>query len=161
MLSQKMESLDAIAGRAIVIEVQTGEVKASVGNDSILQESGLTRAATLLLSLETGKVKLSDRVDVGNGELFIATDTLRDHNWRRGGYGELTVKQSFGVASNIASYLIVKNTFGNGVDFAKALGRYGSFAFSSNILRLLIIFIHNLNIFEKKTVPLYSNIHYI
>lgn len=36
-----------------------------------------------------------------------------------------------------------------------------SFAFSSNILRLLIIFIHKLNILGKKAVPFYSNIHYI
>ena len=125
LLRRQMQELDAISGRAIVMEVQTGEIKASVGNDSILQESGLTHAATLLTALETGKVKLSDRVDVGNGELVIGTDTLRDHNWHRGGYGELTVMQSFGVASNIASYQIAKKVFGNEEDFAKALAKYG------------------------------------
>lgn len=91
LLRQQMQELDAISGRAIVMEVQTGELKASVGNDSILQESGLTRAATLFSALETGKVKLSDTVNTGRGELVIGTDTLRDHNWHRGGYGELTV----------------------------------------------------------------------
>lgn len=124
LLRQQMQELDAISGRAIVMEVQTGELKASVGNDSILQESGLTRAATLLVALETGKIKLSDRVDVGNGELAIGADTLRDHNWHRGGYGELTVKQGFGVASNIVSYQIAKEAFGNEEDFAKALAKY-------------------------------------
>ncbi|MDY2642370.1 MAG: penicillin-binding transpeptidase domain-containing protein [Mediterranea sp.] len=124
LLRQQMQELDAISGRAIVMEVQTGELKASVGNDSILQESGLTRAATLLVALETGKVKLSDRIDMGNGELAIGTDTLRDHNWHRGGYGELTVMQSFGVASNIANYLIAKKALGNEEEFAKALAKY-------------------------------------
>lgn len=125
ILQNKLSELNATVGQAIVMEVQTGEIKASVGSDSILQESGLVRTASLLAALETKTVKLSDTIDVGNGILAIEKDTLRDHNWRRGGYGELTVKQSFGVASNIASYLIAKNTFGNGVDFAKALGRYG------------------------------------
>lgn len=125
LLRQQMEELDAIAGRAIVMEVQTGEVKASVGNDSILQESGLTRAATLLTALETGKVKLSDKIDVGNGELVIGTDTLRDHNWHRGGYGELTVQQSFWVSSNIASYQIARKIFENEEDLARALACYG------------------------------------
>lgn len=125
LLRQQMQELGAISGRAIVMEVQMGEVKASVGNDSILQESGLTRAATLFSALETGKVKLSDTVNTGRGELVIGTDTLRDHNWHRGGYGEQTVMQSFGVASNIASYLIAKKAFGNGVDFAKTLAKYG------------------------------------
>ena len=36
-----------------------------------------------------------------------------------------------------------------------------NFAFSSNILQILLIFIHKKNIYGKKTVPLYSNIHYI
>lgn len=38
-----------------------------------------------------------------------------------------------------------------------------NFAFSSNILQILLIFIHKKNIYgkKKKTVPLYSNIHYI
>ena len=124
LLRQKMEEVDAVSGRAIVIEVQTGEVKALVGSDSIQQESGLVRVATLLAALEKGKVKLSDIVDVGDGILAIGTDTLLDHNWRRGGYGELTIQQSFGVASNIASYQIAKTAFKDGVDFAKALTEY-------------------------------------
>lgn len=36
-----------------------------------------------------------------------------------------------------------------------------SFAFSSNILQILLIFIHKKTYMAKKTVPLYSNIHYI
>lgn len=125
LLRQKMEELDAVSARAIVMEVQTGEVKASVGNDSVLQESGLTRAATLLAALETGKVKLTDTVDVGNGVLVMGADTLRDHNWHRGGYGLLTIQQSFGVSSNIAGYRMAERAFGNEQAFAEALARYG------------------------------------
>ena len=61
LLRQKMEEVDVASGRAIVMEVQTGEVKASVGHDSILQEPELTCTATPSAALETGKVKLECR----------------------------------------------------------------------------------------------------
>lgn len=107
------------------MEVQTGEIKASVGSDSILQESGLVCTVSLLAALETGKVKLSDTVDVADGVLAIGKDTLCDHNWHRGGYGKITVEQGFGVASNIANYKIVKKVFENEQAFSEALAKYG------------------------------------
>ena len=107
------------------MEAQTGEIKASVGSDSILQESELVRTASLLAALETKAIKLSDTIDVGNGILAIGKDTLYDHNWHRGGYGKITVEQGFGLASNIANYKIVKKAFENGQAFSEALAKYG------------------------------------
>lgn len=125
ILQNKLSELGATVGHIIVMEVQTGEIKASVGSDSILQESGLVRIASLLTALETKTVKLSDTVDVGDGTLVISTDTLLDHNWHRGGYGEITVEQGFGLASNIANYKTVNNAFGDKQAFAKVLAKYG------------------------------------
>lgn len=90
ILQNKLSELDVTIGQVIVMEVQTGEIKASVGSDSILQESGLVRTASLLAALETKAVKLSDTIDVGDGILAIGKDTLCDHNWHRGGYGKIT-----------------------------------------------------------------------
>lgn len=125
ILQNKLSELDATIGQVIVMEVQTGEIKASVGSDSILQESGLVCTVSLLAALETGKVKLSDTVDVADGVLAIGKDTLCDHNWHRGGYGKITVEQGFGVASNIANYKIVKKVFENEQAFSEALAKYG------------------------------------
>ena len=125
ILQNKLSELNATIGQAIVMEVQTGEIKASVGSDSILQESGLVRTASLLAALETKAVKLSDTIDVGNGILAIGKDTLYDHNSHRGGYGKITVEQGFGLASNIANYKIAKKAFENGQAFAEALAKYG------------------------------------
>ena len=125
ILQNKLSELNATIGQAIVMEAQTGEIKASVGSDSILQESGLVRTASLLAALETKAIKLSDTIDVGNGILAIGKDTLCDHNWHRGGYGKITVEQGFGVASNITNYKIVKKAFENGQVFAEALAKYG------------------------------------
>ena len=87
ILQNKLSELNATVGQVIIMEVRTGEIKVSVGSDSILQESGLVRTASLLAVLETKAVKLSDTIDVGNGILAIGKDTLYDHNWHRGGYG--------------------------------------------------------------------------
>lgn len=125
ILQNKLSELDATTGQVIVMEVQTGEIKAFVGSDSILQESGLVRIASLLAALETKAVKLSDTIDVGDGVLAIGKDTLYDHNWHRGGYGKITMEQGFGVASNITNYKMVKKAFGSGQAFAEALAKYG------------------------------------
>ena len=124
ILHNKMSEIGVISGQAIVMEVQTGEIKAMVGN-GVSQESGLIRTASLLAALETGKIKLSDTIDVGEGVLAIGNDTLLDHNWHRGGYGKLTLKQAFGVSSNIAAHKMVKQAFENEQDFAEALSKYG------------------------------------
>ena len=125
ILQNKLSELDAAVGQVIVMEVQTGEIKASVGSDSILQESGLVRTASLLAALETKAAKLSDTIDVADGFLAIGKDTLCDHNWHRGGYGKITVEQGFGLASNIANYKAVRKAFDNERAFAEALAKYG------------------------------------
>ena len=110
ILQNKMSEIGAISGQAIVMEVQTGEIKAMVGN-SRSQESGLIRTASLLAALETGKVKLSDTVDVGEGVYNVHDKELLDHNWHRGGYGKLTTLQGLMVNSHIANYKNIERAF--------------------------------------------------
>ena len=110
ILQNKMSEIGAISGQAIVMEVQTGEIKAMVGN-GISQESGLIRTASLLAALETGKVKLSDTVDVGEGVYMVHDKELLDHNWHRGGYGKLTTLQGLMVNSHIANYKNIERAF--------------------------------------------------
>ncbi len=125
ILQQKLTEIGATKGQVIVMEVQTGDVKAMAGSAFTPQESGLVRTASLLAALETGKIRLADTVNVGNGICVVGNDTVHDYNWRRGGYGELTVEKSFGKSSNVASYKISEKAFGDGQAFAKALAKYG------------------------------------
>ena len=110
ILQNKMSEIGAISGQAIVMEVQTGEIKAMVGNGNS-QASGLIRTASLLAALETGKVKLSDTVDVGEGVYMVHNRELLDHNWHRGGYGKLTTLQGLIVNSHIANYKNIERAF--------------------------------------------------
>jgi cell division protein FtsI (penicillin-binding protein 3) len=110
ILQNKMKEVNATSGQAIVMEVQTGEIKAMAGTGKY-QESCLTRTVSLLAALESGKVKLSDSVNVGHGVYMVDDKFLRDHNWRRGGYGAMDAWESFMYCSNIGNYLLTKSAF--------------------------------------------------
>ena len=126
ILESKLSEINAQSGQAIVMEVQTGQIKALVGltkkdstnyqpceNFSVWQSTGLMHPISLLAALETGKVKLSDKVDTGNGIYQIHGRELKDHNWHRGGYGELTVQEGLATSSNIAIYKTMEKAFAN------------------------------------------------
>ena len=126
LLENKLSELDALSGQAIVMEVQSGQIKALVGltkkdstnyqsceNFSVWQSTGLMHPISLLAALETGKVKLSNKVDTGNGIYQVHGRELKDHNWHRGGYGELTVQEGLATSSNIAIYKTMEKAFAN------------------------------------------------
>lgn len=108
------------------MEVQTGHIKAMVGlekkdsadyqpceNFSQAHESALIQPISILAALETGKIKLTDTVDVGDGIYICKGDTIKDHNWHRGGYGEISIKQGLASSSNIAVYKTMEKAFGD------------------------------------------------
>ena len=126
ILGSKLSEINAQSGQVIVMEVQTGQIKALVGltrkdstnyqsceNFSVWQSTGLMHPISLLAALETGKVKLSDKVDTGNGIYQVQGRELKDHNWHRGGYGEITAQEGLAASSNIAIYKTMEKAFGD------------------------------------------------
>ena len=126
ILGSKLSEVNAQSGQVVVMEVQSGHIKALVGltkkdstdyqpceNFSVWQSTGLMHPISLLAALETGKVKLSDRVDTGNGIYQVHGRELKDPNWHRGGYGELTVQEGLAVSSNIAIYKTMERALAN------------------------------------------------
>lgn len=124
ILENKLSELYAISGQAIVMEVQTGHIKAMVElerkdsanyqpceNFSQTYESALIQPISILAALETGKIKLTDTVDVGDGIYICKGDTIKDHNWHRGGYGKITIKQGLASSSEIAVYKAMEMAF--------------------------------------------------
>ena len=112
ILENKLSELNALSGQIIIMEVQTGYIKTMVGlerkdstdyqpceNFSQAHESALMHPISILAALETGKVKLSDMVDVGNGSYSVQDRELKDHNWHS--------------SSNIAVYKTMEKTFGD------------------------------------------------
>ncbi|MCE9001213.1 penicillin-binding transpeptidase domain-containing protein [Bacteroides fragilis] len=126
ILGSKLSEINAQSGQVIIMEVQTGQIKALVGlerkdsvnyqpcaNFAIQRPTGLMHSISLLAALETRKVNLSDKVDVGSGIYSIHGRELKDHNWHRGGYGEITIEQGLACSSNIAIYKAMEIAFGN------------------------------------------------
>lgn len=117
LLSARLNELNGLSGQIVVMEVKSGEIKAIAG-ESQSQPSSLAKGFSLLAVLETGNVKLSDTVDVGEGIYIDSNDTIKDHNWHRGGYGNLSVLEGFIYSSNIACCKSTKKAFANYQDYA-------------------------------------------
>ena len=126
ILENKLTELYALSGQAIVMEVQTGHIKAMVElerkdsadyqpceNFSQAHESALIQPISILAALEAGEVKLSNKVDTGEGIYQVHDRKLKDHNWHRGGYGEISIKQGLASSSNIAVYKTMEKAFGD------------------------------------------------
>ena len=128
LLNAKLTEIDGLQGQAIVMDVKTGEILAMVGrerkfdgtfqpceNFAYQQELGsVAKTASLLAVLETGKMKLSDEVETAGGVWPVGEDMLmRDHNWRRGGYGIISLERVLAVSSNIGMGQAVDKSFHN------------------------------------------------
>lgn len=136
-LTNKLMELAGLHGQVIVMEVETGAIKALVGlerkfdksyqpcrNFGYQQIPGATMMTPVLLALlKTGEVKLTDEVDVGNGTWDIQEgDTIKDHNWSRGGYGVINMEQVLEVTSNVGISKTVNKVFkGKEMDFFNSL----------------------------------------
>lgn len=153
ILENKLSELNALSGQAIIMEVQTGQIEAMVGlerKDSAnyqpcenlpqKQALGLIQPLSILAALETGKVKLSDTVDVGNGIYSTNEIEIKDHNWHRGGYGTITIQQGLAVSSEIATYKTIEKAFGSEQAYQAQLKKMGINLDSLNTLKMLTLY---------------------
>lgn len=153
ILEDKLSELNALSGQAIIMEVQTGQIKAMVGlerkdsatyqpseNIPQTQTLGLIQPLSILAALETGKVKLSDTVNVDNGVYSNNGIEIKDHNWQRGGYGTITIQQGLAVSSEIAVYKTIDKAFGNKQAYKAQLNKMGINLDSLNTLKMLTLY---------------------
>ena len=153
ILEDKLSELNALSGQAIIMEVQTEQIKAMVGlerKDSAsyqlsenlpqTQTLGLIQPLSILAALETGKVKLSDTVNVGNGIYSNNGIEIKDHNWQRGGYGTITIQQGLAVSSEIAVYKTIDKAFGSEQEYKAQLNKMGINLDSLNTLKMLTLY---------------------
>jgi cell division protein FtsI (penicillin-binding protein 3) len=124
-LHKAMVQHDADDGMVVVMEVQTGEVKAitnlsSDGNGNFseklnfaarLFEPGSTfKLVTMIALLEDTNVQLTDSIDTGNGEFSFYDEKVRDHE--EGGLGKVTIQEAFEHSSNVAMAKLADRYFG-------------------------------------------------
>ena len=121
-----MKEHNADEGTVVVMEVQTGEIKAisnlsSDGHGDFYEkfnhavggsfEPGSTyKLVTMMALLEETDIKLSDSIKTGHGEYSFYNKIVRDHE--EGGYGTISIQRAFEVSSNIAMAKLVDKHFG-------------------------------------------------
>lgn len=129
---------NCLQGQAIVMEVETGEILAMSGlernyegkfqpckNFAYQQELGsLMKTASLLTLFERG-IDSTYVVHTGVGVWGLDDNwVLRDHNWRRGGYGDMNIARALEVSSNIGIGVPVWESYkGHEQDFFDELNK--------------------------------------
>lgn len=128
-LLKSLTQHNAEYGVAVVMEVETGEVRAMVNlsrskSDPMLYvedynyaigsatEPGSTfKLPALMVALEDGVVDLNDSVDTEGGVKKYYTSLMKDSHF--GGYGVITVKHAFEVSSNVGISKIITQHYAN------------------------------------------------
>lgn len=134
-LREQLQEHDAAWGTVILMEVNTGMIRAMAnltrsskealeGEPSEYFESfnhaigtavepGSTfKLASLMTAMSEGGVKASDEIDTGNGITYFHGKRMSDSNADQGGSGILNTTEIFELSSNVGTALTIKKAFG-------------------------------------------------
>lgn len=116
-------------GVAIVMEVETGDIKAIVNMEScgngqyremknravsdLLEPGSVFKTASIMVCLDDGKCDTTKRVETASGIWTMYGRPMKDHNYHKGGYGTLTLPQTLHYSSNIGVSRIVDEYYHN------------------------------------------------
>lgn len=137
-LLRQLQLHDADHGCVILMEVETGEIKAianlskdddgdyweyynyAIGEST---EPGSTfKLPSLITALEDGYITLTDSVETGNGRAEFHGEIMRDS--KEDGYGKISIKEAFAVSSNIGVMRVIEKYYANEPEkFIKGLKR--------------------------------------
>jgi len=140
----ELKEVNGDLGVAILMEVQTGDVKAIVNmarvgdgqyaetiNSAIsyrCEPGSVFKVASLLVALDDGVIPKDTNfiIHTGSGVMEMHGRLMKDHNWRRGGYQDINVARTLEVSSNIGtSYVIDKFYGGHPEKYVQGLYRVG------------------------------------
>ena len=124
------------------MEVKTGDIKAIVNMEKcfdgqyreihnhavsdLLEPGSVFKPASLLVALDDGVVDTTLHVETGGGVWQMYGRDMKDHNWRKGGYGLLTFAQTLWYSSNIGVSRIIDDHYKNNPEkFVQGIHRLG------------------------------------
>lgn len=122
-LLNELQEINGNVGVAIVMEVATGDIKAIVNLDKcedgqyreiknhavsdLLEPGSVFKTASMMVALDDNVVDTMYTVETGGGVWTMYGRDMKDHNWRRGGYGTLTLPWCLKYSSNIGVSRII------------------------------------------------------
>lgn len=138
----ELKEINGNVGVAIVMEVKTGDIKAIVNMEKcfdgqyreihnhavsdLLEPGSVFKPASLLVALDDGVVDTTLHVETGSGVWQMYGRDMKDHNWRKGGYGLLTFAQTLWYSSNIGVSRIIDDHYKNNPEkFVQGIHRLG------------------------------------
>ena len=141
-LIEELKEINANVGVAIVMDVPTGDIKAIVNMEKcfdgeyreihnhavsdLLEPGSVFKPASILVALDDGVVDTTYRVETAGGVWPMYGRDMKDHNWRKGGYGMLTLAQTLWYSSNIGVSRIIDDYYRNNPEkFVKGIYRTG------------------------------------
>ena len=139
---KELKEINGNVGVAIVMEVKTGDIKAIVNMEKcfdgqyreihnhavsdLLEPGSVFKPASLLVALDDGVVDTTLHVETGGGVWQMYGRDMKDHNWRKGGYGLLTFAQTLWYSSNIGVSRIIDDHYkSNPEKFVQGIHRLG------------------------------------
>ncbi|MBR2880802.1 MAG: transpeptidase family protein [Prevotella sp.] len=137
----ELKKINGDMGVAILMEVETGDVKAIVNMERLgngyaervnraisyrCEPGSVFKVASFLVALDDGVVDTSYVIHTGSGVMQMRGRWMKDHNWRRGGYQDINVARTLEVSSNIGvSHVIDKYYYNNPEKYVSGLYRVG------------------------------------
>ena len=123
---QEMSNSGCHRGVVYVVETKTGRLIAHTSlegtgghfvpyKDTFYKEADEVQGAvTYLALLSSGKVTPDTEIDTKNG-VYVTPhgDVVRDHNWRRGGYGPISLESVLTHWSVVGHTMAIDSVFGN------------------------------------------------
>ena len=138
----ELKLINGNVGVAIVMEVKTGDIKAIVNMDKcadgeyrelknhavsdLLEPGSVFKPISIMTVLEDGYCDTTKIVETGGGVWPMYGRQMKDHNWRRGGYGTISLPRTLEVSSNIGVSRIIDQYYHNQPDkFIRGVYRTG------------------------------------
>ena len=138
----ELKKINGNVGVAIVMEVATGDIKAIVNMEKcvdgeyreiknhavsdLLEPGSVFKTASIMTVLEDGYCDTTKIVDTGGGVWPMYGREMRDHNWRSGGYGVMTLPHTLEVSSNVGVSRIIDEYYHNNPEkFVRGIYRTG------------------------------------
>lgn len=126
-LMEELERDGAVYGCAVVMEVATGKIKAianlsrtkngkysevtNIACGSEIDPGSTFKTVSFLVAMDDGKIDTTTTVSTEDGTHKFADRVMRD--WRRGGFGILTVPEVMYQSSNVGVSVLIEKYYGN------------------------------------------------